>query len=231
MPVGEKYPDGSVIFYIIKGIKNQNSAKDAGEFTVTTLNYIDGEYYAVDTQTEPTSFTAIPGKISIVGEIEIIDAENAMKDAQYNLKFISEDSLPTAGYVLVEFPEEIVLNPAHTLSSGSCKKYYCSEVTENSAKFLILDGLEPLTEYTLEIGGATNPRTFMPTGNFKITTLDIHGVTPIDIGFEVPTAMSIPGDMPNFAIEQSSRVNGEIVTMTFTSGIEIPIKQGDRLIL
>ena len=198
---------------------------------MTTLNYIDGEYYTVDTQTEPTSFTAIPGKISNVGPIVIIDAENSMKYAQYNLKFITEDSLPTSGYVLVEFPPEIVLNPANTLSSGSCKKYFCSEVTENSVKFLILEGLKPLTEYTLEIGGATNPRTFKPTGKFKITTLDIHGVTPIDIGFEISTAMTIPGDMPNFSIRQSSGVNGEIVFMTFTSGIQIPIKRGDRLIL
>ena len=40
--------EGSTFKVKIEGIFNQNSAKDAGDFTITTQNKIDGEFYTVD---------------------------------------------------------------------------------------------------------------------------------------------------------------------------------------
>lgn len=75
----------------------------------------------------------------------------------------------------------------------------------------------------------TNPRSFKPTSNLKMITLDIDGVSLIDVGYEFPIAMTIPGDMPNFSIQQGNRTNGVTTTYTFSSGIEIPVMIGDRL--
>jgi hypothetical protein len=48
----------STITLRIKGLKNQFSAKDAGDFTITTQNKIGDQYYTVDESTSPTSFVA-----------------------------------------------------------------------------------------------------------------------------------------------------------------------------
>jgi len=43
-----KVDEGSTFTVKIEGIFNQNSAKDAGDFTITTQNKIDGAFYTVD---------------------------------------------------------------------------------------------------------------------------------------------------------------------------------------
>jgi hypothetical protein len=60
---GTILPAGSTINLIIKGVKNQNSAKDAGDFTVITQNLYEGKYYIVDQQTSSNSFVATTGNI------------------------------------------------------------------------------------------------------------------------------------------------------------------------
>jgi hypothetical protein len=55
-------PDNYLCVFNIPGIKLQNSAQDAGGWSVTTKAlFTDGTYYDVDTMTMATSFTATPG--------------------------------------------------------------------------------------------------------------------------------------------------------------------------
>lgn len=96
---------------------------------VTTQDFVDGVYYSVDEQLSSTSFTATPGKINPVGEIEISDPTNAAKDVMYNLKFTMDHDLPPASYVRISIPPEVTLTPSTVLSTGSCKLYFCSSVT------------------------------------------------------------------------------------------------------
>jgi hypothetical protein len=94
---------------------------------------------------------------------------------------------------------------------------------------LIADGLSKGEEYTFQIGGALNPRSFQPTGKFNITTVDTDAVTLIDDGFDQSATMTISGDMPNFSIEQANKTNGITNTYTFSTQTVIPIMKGDKL--
>lgn len=108
------------------------------------------------------------------------------------------DSIPKSGYIQVEVP--VHLTPSSTLSSASCKSYTCLNVTDSSVTFLISNGLSSGDSLTLQIGGATNPRSFAPTKNFYITTLDTDGVSKIDVGYNAVTAMTIAGSIVNFNV-------------------------------
>ena len=130
VPSGMTYPGGTQITYTIKNIKNQNSAKDAGSFIVITQEFVDGVYYAVDEQLSQTSFTATPGNINAVGDIVISDPTNSAKDVIYNLRFTMDHDLPPASYVRISIPPEVTLTPSTVLSTGSCKVYFCSSVTQ-----------------------------------------------------------------------------------------------------
>lgn len=111
-------------------------------------------------------------------------------EAVYTLKFTLEDALPKSGYVQIDMPPEVVLSPSSTQSTGSCRDYTCWEVTGSSIKFLIQNGLPASQENVLKIGGVTNPRSFKPSGEFLMTTLDIDGVAKIDDGFRISVTMT-----------------------------------------
>ena len=88
----------------IPGIKNQKSAKDAGDWTVTTyLNY-DGFYYEVDTLSLPDSFTATTGVVSSTFPIEVTNPINYGQSSIYTLKFITENDIPANGFIKVTAP-------------------------------------------------------------------------------------------------------------------------------
>ena len=100
MPLGgDTLEKGSTIIITLKGIKNQNSVKDAGDFSITTLQFIDGEYYVVDESKSETSFVAVSGKVEPIGDILVSNPQNGVQDASYSFKFILEDDLPSSAYV------------------------------------------------------------------------------------------------------------------------------------
>lgn len=69
-------PDEQAFTLEIPGIKNQKSARDAGDWSVTTyLNY-DGFYYEVDTAKMDTSFIATTGVVSSTFPIEVTNPIN-----------------------------------------------------------------------------------------------------------------------------------------------------------
>lgn len=69
-------PAGSTVNLTIKGVQNQNSAKDAGDFTIITQNLYEGKYYVVDEHTSSNSFVATTGKIVGTGPIEVDNPTN-----------------------------------------------------------------------------------------------------------------------------------------------------------
>lgn len=227
VPASATYNAGTKISYTLKGIKNQMSAKDAGSFTVKTLDLVKGAYYLVDEQTASTSFTASTGKINPVGEITMSDPTNSAKNVEYSFKFTMDHDLPPSSYIRIQLPPEVTLTPSSVLSKGSCKVHFCSDVTKSSVDLLIKDGLLRGSVHTFVIGGALNPRSFQPTGLFKIKTVDTDAVTPIDDGFNKAATMTISGDMPNFSVVQANKTNGVTNTYTFTAQTVIPVMKGD----
>jgi hypothetical protein len=69
----------STITLRIKGLRNQFSAKDAGDFTITTQNKIGNQYYTVDESTSPISYVAKPGNIAPTASIVTSDPTNDAK--------------------------------------------------------------------------------------------------------------------------------------------------------
>ena len=186
IPAGETLAGGSLMFIKIGGVKNQNSVKDAGDFVVETMDNYSGKYYTVDKGTSKTSFIANSGKIiSTTPQIDIDNPTNSAKDVTYTLNFKMEDAIPKSGYIRVKFPDTVRLVPPTTRSQGSCRTYNCPIVEEGMIQFLLQDGLAANTPQKLVIGGVINPRSFKPTGEFIMETLDTDAVSLIDEGFKV----------------------------------------------
>lgn len=141
VPAGETLAAGEFINLKIKGVKNQNSARDAGDYVVTTMDNYGGEYYAVDTAIGKTSYVAVVGKIIPKGAIEVDNPTNSAQDVTYKLKFQLEDAIPKSGYIRVDFPETVKIVPPTARSQGSCRTYNCPTVEENRIYYLIQEGL------------------------------------------------------------------------------------------
>lgn len=81
---------------------------------------------------------------------------------------------------------------------------------------------------TLEIGGATNPRSFQPTGDFIVTTLDTDAVSFIDTGYKAKAEMTIAGPISSFSAVQANFTNGDVNVYTFAVQALIPVVVGDK---
>lgn len=138
---GEKpIPGGTTVTITVKNIKNQRSAKDAGGYTLTTLQKINGNYYRVDEASAETSFVATPGKI-FEGAVEIDNPKNSAQDVTYSFKFKMEDEIPASGYVDIYAPPTVQFVPSTTMSVGDCRTYSCVIVETHYMRILIPSGL------------------------------------------------------------------------------------------
>lgn len=96
----ESIPDIYLCVFNIPGIKLQNSAQDAGGWSVTTkARFTDGSYYDVDTLSMATSFTATPGVITADSDMEITNPVTWGKNSMYTMKFTAQDDIPAGGYI------------------------------------------------------------------------------------------------------------------------------------
>lgn len=162
----------SNITLLIEGIKNQVSAKDAGDFSISTYDMYNERYYMVDEATSSTSFVATPGAVTRIAEIVSSNPTNDAILNVYTFKMIMNHEIPRAGYIEVKFPPQVALLPSTTLSAASCKNYTCLDATKSSIRFLISNGTKQGEILTLEVGGVTNPRSFRPSDDFIITSYD-----------------------------------------------------------
>jgi hypothetical protein len=97
-------------------------------------------------------------------------------------------------------------------------------------EILYPEGLSAFDTHTVIIGGVTNPRSFKPTGNFFMQTLDIDKVSPIDIGFNAETAMTQPGPITGASLVKSNYTNGVTQDMTISVAAEIPVIPTDKFV-
>lgn len=80
--------------FAVEGIENQRSARDAGGFTISTFDQIDGQFYTIDTTTTTSSFVATPGYIIASGNILIDSPTNYRDSSVYTLIFNAPSSIP-----------------------------------------------------------------------------------------------------------------------------------------
>ena len=52
------------------------SSKDAGGYSITTLQKLDNQYWVVDTVDETTSYVAKPGSVVKKGELVVVEPVN-----------------------------------------------------------------------------------------------------------------------------------------------------------
>jgi hypothetical protein len=102
--VDETFAAGTQIQIVVGGIANQDSVRDAGDFEITTMNFIDGSFYVVDSTIVAKSFIAMTGRIDAVGDLKVPSPVNSQRSNIYTLTFILEDKLPKAGYIMATLP-------------------------------------------------------------------------------------------------------------------------------
>ena len=61
-----------------------------------------------------TSYTAVTGAVTAVGEIQIPEPKNNERANIYTFEFILEDELPKAGYIVMFMPDDVTLSPSTT---------------------------------------------------------------------------------------------------------------------
>lgn len=174
------------------------------------------------------SYVAQVGSIAAV-EVRASNPTNNANLVTYSLTFQIQNNVPKAGYITILFPPEIVLSPSTTLSTASCKTYTCLNATTSGVKYLIANGMSAGSTLTLQVGGATNPRSFKPTGPIRITTLDTDGESVIDTGFNRSAVMTLAGPVTSFSAVQTNFTNGDLNTYTFSVQAVIPVVPGDKV--
>ena len=100
--------------------KNQNSAQDAGPWSVTTFLKIQGVNYVIDSGSSDKSFTAEVGNLAANGAIQVTNDITSGLDSIYSLNFIPNGAIEIGGKLIVTVPPTIVLQGSAVTSVGSC---------------------------------------------------------------------------------------------------------------
>ena len=164
---GETIPTTFEFILEIPDIINQSSAKDAGDWSVTTHLNFDGFFYQVDTLALSTSFTGTTGVISSSKDMEISNPVTNGLDSIYTLTFITENDIPANGFIQVIAPSQITIDINTTKAKGTCAVRKCTEQTTRTQIVYLIDEQTPAgTEIEILIGGMVNPRSFQPSDLF-----------------------------------------------------------------
>lgn len=105
----------------------------------------------------------------------------------------------------MEVPPQIKIDISATKTMGTCQDEKCTDQT-NEKQIVILqqNGLAKDTAKQIRVGGLQNPRSFQPTDDFIITTLDTDGESIIDTGFNKQAAMEKQADLDQFYVTAAS---------------------------
>jgi len=217
--------------FALSDITTQVSAKDAGNWSITTyyLGPGDGKFYVVDTQTVDYSFTATTGLLTSEKDIIIDKPLNFADNAVYTFTFSEDSMLPKGGFIKIEFPPEIYFNQRVAMTAGTCAQTKCQVFGDRTIIVQTAQMTPKNKIVAVEIGGVKNQRSFNPSGSFTITTFDTDGVSLIDIGFKKNVATSIAGNIDSFTVERTNTTNGAINRYRFTLTTTIPMVSGDVL--
>lgn len=104
-------------------------------------------------------------------------------------------------------------------SQDSSKVYYTVEI-------LFIKGFAAEQQVSVDIGGVVNPRSFLPTSNFVLTTI-APDRSAIDLGYNINAVTTIAGVISSFNVQSSNLTNGGLNTLSFSVQANIPLVPGD----
>lgn len=182
-------------------ISNPVSAKECGDWKVSTFNIIGDKEWLVDTASATTTnlkFTATAGTITtgIVSIIKVAGAKNIASSESDTYKFdlTLPHSLPAFGKIVLKLPSSITI-PSTAPVASSCFTYRPSSSSSRTQQFCSVQNGNTEVQITFQTGftvnltsreisielqGFRNPRTTQETGTFIANSFDKDGTTPID---------------------------------------------------
>jgi hypothetical protein len=208
--------------FAVDQVYNQISSKDAGEFSISTHYDNNGVFAVIDTMSAPNSFTATPNIIDSSGQIIVQDPTNYKDNVRWTFVFSPPSAIPKLGHVQLDFPSSFKIN-----QTNACVN--CKWTSNTSVVFTLQSSSSKNQELSFTVDGVKNPRSFMPTPSFRVTTYDTDGLSTIDTGFNVNTAMTVAGAITKFQVGNLNQTNGAITTYTFHLDSIVPMMSGDLL--
>ena len=114
-------------------------------------------------------------------------------------------------------PKQVKIDVSTTKTLGTCQTEKCTDDTDETQIVILQQkGLPRNTLKTIVIGGMQNPRSFQPTDDFIIYTLDTDRKSIIDVGYNKQAAMTEQADLDQFYVTPGSQVNSAKNKYTFS---------------
>lgn len=176
-----------------------------------------------------SSYTATTGLLSADKNLSIDNPLNFAENTAYLFSFSEDSVVPKNGYLKIDFPANLVFNPNLTLTTKTCATTTCTLFQNSSIIIKTTEQTNKSQSVLVTLGGIKNPRSFMPSQTFIITSYDTDGASLIDIGYNQNVATSIAGNITTFTVTSSSQVNGVVNTYNFGLTTTIPMTAGDVL--
>jgi hypothetical protein len=101
--------------------------------------------------------------------------------------------------------------------------------TSSTVTFILPTGNSKGTKIIFALNGIRNPRSFKPSDNFIISTLDQDGFT-IDEGLDTFAVMDEMNSFNDIQITSHNKTNGHLSKYNITINSLIEIRDGDKLV-
>lgn len=150
-------------------------ARPAGPWSIRSETPVNGEYFVVDGQSYPESFTALSG--TIFSDLHVDNLQVSSSDTLYSFSLLAEHDVPRQGKLIVTFPEETELKPGIEVLGLSDYKQQGNTLTFAFSE----GGVEAGTPIQIQVKGVQNVRSMAPSSKFVIETTDLYDYV-IDAG-------------------------------------------------
>jgi hypothetical protein len=175
-------PNGSLIKLSVKSATNPNGSYESGPWSVySEIKASNGVWYTVDKAESPTSFFAMPGYIN--SNLDLTSKTTFDTDTTYSFTCETEHNVPRDGMLMIEVPSDVLVTDQVGSTGLTITKF-----TSTSVTFVLPAGNSKDNKITFNLSGIRNPRSFRPSDNFIISTLDAEGFT-IDQGQDTYVVM------------------------------------------
>jgi hypothetical protein len=189
------------IDFVTVDTQNPLSTKNAGKISIMTYTQINGKYYEVDEGNKSSTFSVVAGKIRSTVPIFVKDPITCYKDSVWTIRFSAENITVKGTGIRVKLPADITMNPATSVSGGTCSKWQCpgKKATKNEIWFIVPEDIPANKEIQLDLVGVNNPCSTRPTGTIRVTTWTPDGKFKVDDGYDTNTQMSFLGELVSFS--------------------------------
>jgi hypothetical protein len=215
----KEFTGGEMIKMTVGLGRNPTGAMPAGPYTVTTEQPIGNDFYAIDSETSSSSFTALSGTIKSALTVTSVTStdgnlKTTFESATYNLEISPEHGIQKGGFIEISLPKGLVFLKDEVFApkkdASSADKLRLWDASRKDV--IIISVLEahsveenPLMFSLLNI---RNPRSYKPSKGFSIVTRDKNKI-PVDIGGQdINLVMNHMNIFDEFKITPGDKTNG-----------------------